>query len=388
MGDLSRVEWGGSHDEATAAPVESEMSGDGLGQFLELGLQGYDLGTDILSSGLAAVEVGGVAGLGDLSRVEWGHAHDEAAAAPEETVELENMLAVSGPADLKALHRLAKQQFLLEVLPPLKEDVSIDLRWAVGIAYCLSVAGPVDLSESEGPAARLECIGEAAAKPNRSRRRGRQKRPQQAAANSDLPVSVPTEVVKHLEEAAVALPQAAAGEESHLEESLRVGQAEDVATSFLPSPLEPLSAAPNRRSRRAAALARESSSGALVGEGRVAGLGKGQPGTAAAAAKGAELAAAQALSGSLRRRQLELAVELAMARSASASTRADLVQSQVQSQLLELELAAARCEVIECVVESNGDLRLLCGEGASVVDVEAFLASDALLAGLCISDPG
>ena len=83
---MSRVEWGGAHDEATAAPVESEMSGEGLGQFLELGLKGYDLETDILSSGLAAVEVGGVAGLGDLSRVEWGHAHDEAAAAPDEYV--------------------------------------------------------------------------------------------------------------------------------------------------------------------------------------------------------------------------------------------------------------------------------------------------------------
>ena len=41
-------------------------------------------------------------------------------------------------------------------------------------------------SKSEGPrpAAKLECNGEAAAKPNRSRRRGRQERPQQAAETS------------------------------------------------------------------------------------------------------------------------------------------------------------------------------------------------------------
>ena len=104
---------------------------------------------------------------------------------------------------------------------------------------------------------------------------------------------------------------------------------------------------------------------------------------AAAAANGAKLAAAQALSDLLWRRRAELAVELAVARRDFASTRADLAQSQVQSQLLEVELAAATCEVTECVVESNGDFRLLCGEGSSVLEVEAFLASDALLAGLC-----
>ena len=82
---LRRVEWGGSHDEATAAPDENEMSGVGLGQLLEFGLQGYDLETGLCGSELAAVEVGGFAGLGDLSRVEWGHAHEEATAAPVES---------------------------------------------------------------------------------------------------------------------------------------------------------------------------------------------------------------------------------------------------------------------------------------------------------------
>ena len=50
---MSRVEWGGAHDEATAAPVESELSGVGLGHVLVFGLQGHDLETDILGLVLA-----------------------------------------------------------------------------------------------------------------------------------------------------------------------------------------------------------------------------------------------------------------------------------------------------------------------------------------------
>jgi hypothetical protein len=165
---------------------------------------------------------------------------------------------------------------------------------------------------------------------------------------------------------------------------------------------EPLS----RRGRRAAAKAAAAAAKAVAAPGataasllhrlaaaipeHAAALAVVHPAGAAAATAEAPAAllrrqaeALEALSDSLRRRRVELAVELAVARRDFASTRADLAQSQVQSQLLEVELAAATCEVTECVVESNGDFRLLCGEGSSVLEVEAFLASDALLAGLC-----